>query len=76
MPTLLSELPEVAKRNNDVSQKIDAEALRIAKIVAAYEGKSTAEYLSDLILKHASAELEAWQAKGINKASKPKGGKK
>lgn len=41
----IAEYP-MAKRK-DVAVKIDAEVARMGKIVAAFEGKSLAEYLSD-----------------------------
>lgn len=43
----IAEYP-MAKRQ-DVAVKIDAEVARLAKIVAAFEDKSLARYISDLI---------------------------
>jgi ribosomal protein L12E/L44/L45/RPP1/RPP2 len=34
-------------KRNDTAVKIDAEVIRVAKIVAAFEGKSLAEFLSE-----------------------------
>lgn len=73
----LLEKPLVTKRNNDVSVKMDAEAVRIAKIVAAYDNKSLAEFLSDLVLEHASSMLSERQSAGLSVPSKKsRGGKK
>jgi len=66
----------MATKRNDVSVKIDAEAVRVAKIVAAYEDKSLAEYLSNLVLEHAIRELEIKQSAGSSLPKrKPKGSK-
>jgi predicted HicB family RNase H-like nuclease len=39
--------PETGR--NDVTVRVDAEVIRSAKIVASYESKSLAEYLSDVL---------------------------
>lgn len=47
------------KRSNDISVKIDSEAVRIARNVATYRDKSLAEYLSELVRRAAQADWEA-----------------
>lgn len=45
-------------KRNDVPVKIDAEVVRQARIVAAFEGVSLAEYLSDFLRPHVAEALE------------------
>ena len=71
MPVLTLE-PGVAKRN-DVTVKLDADAVRLAKIVAAYREVSVAEYLSDVLLPIVQRDLEQEQAKAT--AKRKPGGK-
>jgi ribosomal protein L12E/L44/L45/RPP1/RPP2 len=52
----------MAKRK-DVSVKVDPEAVRIAKIVAAYRDQSLAEYLSAIVMERAVKDLAAEQAR-------------
>jgi hypothetical protein len=52
----------MAKRN-DITAKVDAEALRVARIVAAYRGLTLAEYLSDIVLATATRDREAEERK-------------
>lgn len=61
----------MAKRN-DVPVKVDAEVIRVAKIAAAYKGKSLAEYLSDTLRPIVSQDVEQEHAK----VATPKKGKK
>ena len=66
----------MAKRRNDVSVKVDAESVRIAKIVAAYRDKSLAEYLSEIVLAQATSDLAQEQAThSATGETKRKGGK-
>jgi hypothetical protein len=53
----------VAKRQ-DMTVKLDAEVLRVAKIVAAYRGVTVADYLSELVRPLALKDLQREQAKG------------
>jgi uncharacterized protein (DUF1778 family) len=60
----------MAKRQ-DVSVKISPEALRVAKVASAYEDKSVAEFLSDIVLEVGGAIIERHQKAGTL-ATKPK----
>jgi hypothetical protein len=60
----------MAKRQ-DTSTKISPEALRIAKIVAAYHGESQAEYLSRIVLEKATEELRGFQSSGAGLPATP-----
>lgn len=62
----------MARRVNDVSVKIDAEAVRIAKIVAAYRDQTLAEYLSETVLVNAKRDLAEEQARNLAAETKPK----
>ena len=64
--------PKMAKRTNDVSTKIDAEALRLARLAAETMGISTAEYLSRIAKEHATKTLDAWAEARVKGAVKPK----
>jgi hypothetical protein len=55
--------PKAKPARNDVTVKIDAEAARVAKIVAAYRDKSLAEYLSEVVLPIARKDLASEQMK-------------
>lgn len=48
MTAVLDAMPERKKRN-DLVAKVDAEVLRLARIVAAYEDTSMAELLSSIL---------------------------
>lgn len=50
--------PKPKPPRNDVTAKIDADALRAAKLVATYRNQTLAEYLSELVSKHANEEWE------------------
>lgn len=41
---------------NDVTAKIDAEAMKYARRVAAYREQTIAEYLSEIVMKSAKSE--------------------
>jgi hypothetical protein len=49
----------VMTKRNDVSVKVDSEAVRIARNVATFRGKSLAEYLSEVILDVAASDWKA-----------------
>lgn len=68
-------LDEPMTKRNDVSVKISHEALRVAKLVAAYEDVSVAEFLSDLVTEHGTVILERHQRAGTAAIKKPKGAK-
>lgn len=51
--------------------KVDAEVVRVARIVASYREATLAEYLSELIRPLVARDLEQEQAKEQAKASKP-----
>jgi hypothetical protein len=55
-------MPRKPKRN-DVPVKIDAEVLRVARIVAAYEDVPLAELISETLRPIMVARLEAHQEK-------------
>jgi hypothetical protein len=57
----------VAKKRNDMPQKLDVEVIRLARIVAAYRGESPVEYLSARMLPIIQADLD-YYAKGVGKA--------
>jgi uncharacterized protein (DUF1778 family) len=61
-------------KRNDVSVKIDAEVMAQAKIAAAIEGKSVAEYLTEAAEEKNERVLSAFKASADPKR-KPKGGK-
>jgi hypothetical protein len=67
----------VMVRRNDVTVKIDAELVRLAKIVSAYKNKSLAEYISDRLWPLVNQDLEEEQArtKPVKKARGSKGPK-
>src|SRR4051812_2532370 len=54
--------PPVAKRT-DVTVKIDAEVVRLARIVAAYRASTVADYLSEALLPIVQRDLEGEQSK-------------
>jgi hypothetical protein len=63
----------MAKRN-DVSVKMDPDAVRVARNVATYHEKSLAEYLSEIVLERASTDWQAIMAKEQQAGTtKPKG---
>lgn len=49
--------PMAKPKRNDVPVKMDAEVVRIARIVAAYRGISLAEYISERLRPLADADL-------------------
>ena len=51
-------LERVVVKRNDVSVKIDAEVARLAKIVAAFEDKTLAQYLSDILKPIVEGDVE------------------
>lgn len=61
----------MAKRN-DVTVKVDTEAVRIAKIAASFKDVSLAEYISTLILTHAPGDIDRGHSE-LSKGSKGKG---
>jgi hypothetical protein len=66
----------VAKRK-DVTVKIDADVIHTAKIVAAYEGKTLAEFLSDVLAPIMDDKLAEHQKVGSRpRLTKGKGGSK
>jgi uncharacterized protein (DUF1778 family) len=54
----------------DTTIKVDVEAARLAKIAASFQGKTMAEFVSELILKHAP-EVIAAGAEDVRKGKKP-----
>jgi hypothetical protein len=66
-----AERPFVAKRN-DVSVKIDAEVARLAKIVAAFEDKTVAEYLSESLRPIVERDVQRHTSQFGAKAPKPR----
>lgn len=50
-------------KRNDIPVRIDVEAVRKARVVAAYRNVPLNEYLSSIVLAHAAADLAAEQAK-------------
>ena len=50
--------PKPTSKRNDVSAKIDAEVMRIARNVATVKQQTIAEYLSEVVGKVARAEWE------------------
>lgn len=64
--------PPVAnkKTRRYVVAKIDVDAIAVAKKVAALKGMTLADYLSDIVLPHATKELQV-EAKKISKGEKP-----
>lgn len=61
--TTLATMPRKPKRN-DVPVKIDAEVLRVARIVAAYEDLPLAELISESLRPLLQRKLEAHQKHG------------
>lgn len=70
MSTGLAERPTMAKRTNDVSTKIDAKALALAKKAAEINEMTVAEYLSKITTERASLDLDSWAAERVAKAKK------
>jgi hypothetical protein len=60
----------MAKRN-DVPVKMDAEVVRVCKIVAAYRGLTLAEYLSETMREASQRDLAEETAKELGRGSKP-----
>lgn len=72
---LAAEVEAPVARRNDVSIKLDAEVARMAKLVADFEDKALAAYLSDLIRPLVEKDLERHAEKFLaRKKPKPKGG--
>lgn len=63
----------MAKRS-DVTVKLDADVVRIAKIVAAYREVSVAAYLSDVLLPIVQRDLEKEQRRATAKLSRGSSG--
>lgn len=61
MTAALEAMPERKKRN-DLVAKVDAEVLRMARIVAAYEDTSMAELLSSILRPVLEQRLEKHQS--------------
>lgn len=59
-------------KRNDVTVKVDAEAVRIAKIAASFKDMTLAEYVSALILEHAPADIDAGHSE-LKGGKPPKG---
>jgi hypothetical protein len=64
-PSLVGMNPDAAEAMSPkgAPAKIDSEAVRIAKIVAAYRDITLAEYLSEIIMERAARDLEQEQAR-------------
>lgn len=54
--------PKPTSKRNDVSAKIDAEVMRVARNVAVVKQQTIAEYLSEVVGKVAKAEWEKIKA--------------
>jgi hypothetical protein len=54
-------------KRNDLTVKVDAEVIRVCKIVAAYEEKTLAEWLSDTLRPLALKALERHQRRGVGR---------
>jgi hypothetical protein len=69
---------ELMAKRIDIAVKIDAEVVRLGKIVAAYKDISLAEYFSENLMPLVLRDLELEQAKLTEKmdSEKPKPGKK
>jgi hypothetical protein len=52
---------------NDATAKIDADVLRKAKHVATYEGKTLAEFLTDIVGPAVDRKLQAMAAEMVKK---------
>ena len=53
--------PMAKPKRNDVPVKMDAEVVRVARIVAAYQGVTLAEYISERLRPLAKADLAKHQ---------------
>ena len=73
MSTRMLERPAMAKRSNDVSAKIDAEALRLARLAAEIAGTSVAAYISVVVAERATKDIDAWASARVDQTRKPKG---
>jgi hypothetical protein len=68
-------LDEMARpKRNDVSVKLDAEATRLAKIVAAFRDQTLAEYLSEIVLAQAKKDLDRHMRQERGRPAGEKGG--
>jgi hypothetical protein len=59
-------------KRNDVTVKVDVEAVRIAKIAASYKDMSLAEYISTLIMTHAPGDIDEGHSQLPKAVSKQK----
>jgi hypothetical protein len=64
---------DMAKRN-DVTVKVDAEAVRIAKIAASFKDMTLAEYISALVMEHAPRDIDQGHTE-LTKGTKKTGGR-
>ncbi len=62
----------MAKRN-DVTVKVDTEAVRVAKIAASFKNITLAEYISSLIMAHAPHDIDQGHSELSRGVVKPKG---
>lgn len=74
MGTAIAERPDVAKKTgrppkgrNDVSARIDAEVMRKAKAVASLLGKTSNEYLSDVLAPIVDRDLKRLSGEAARK---------
>lgn len=58
-------------KRNDTAVKIDAEVVRVAKIVAAYRSQSLAEYLTTRFAPLVNADLAEEQSKAAKESKRP-----
>lgn len=72
MTTKVLERP-MAKRN-DVTVKVDTEAVRIAKIAASFKNVTLAEYISTLIMTHSPRDIDQGHSELSRGGGKAKGG--
>lgn len=70
MPTRV--LERAVSKRNDVPVKLDAEVVRVAKIVASYKEKSLAEYLSGVLSPIVEKDLGEEQARYQSTKAKPR----
>lgn len=75
METSVLDPPMAKQARNDVTAKIDAEVLAIAKMVAASRDMSLAEYLSERLRPIVKEDLDAEYGRRNPSATKGKGSK-
>lgn len=64
MATAQLETPMARTKRNDIPVKMDAEVIRVARIVAAYRDIPLAEYISERLRPLAVADLAQHQQEG------------